>query len=74
MLVSELLEVYNPERHAEREWHANVQSAAQAGVYALYTKSGQVIRPELSLAAAKALQVRPDLVKKYGPLFIRKIS
>lgn len=68
MLVSELLEGFG-ERHHEHEWRAGVQAEQ---TYALVTQSGQVIRPGLTAKAAQALQARPDLIKKYGRLFIKK--
>lgn len=74
MLVSELFEGLGQERHAEREWRGEANAQVQQGVFALYNKAGTIVRNELSAAAAKALQVRPDLVKKYGKLFIRRIS
>ena len=68
MLVSELLEGFG-ERHHEHEWRTGAQ---EEQVYALVTGSGQVVRPGLTHRAAQALQARPDLVKKYGRLFIKK--
>lgn len=70
MLVSELLEGFG-ERHAEHEWRTGVQ---EEQVYALVAANGQVIRPGLTHRAAQALQARPDLVKKYGRLFIKRSS
>lgn len=75
MLVSELFEGYadfklaRDDRHAEHEWRSGAQGEQ---LYALVTTAGKVIRPGLTSRAAQALQARPDLVKKYGRLLIKR--
>jgi len=71
MLVQDLFE-----RIGERDeysWHREVTAKqADEPKYALVTQKGQVIRRDLTKAAVVALQVRPDLVKKYGKLFAKR--
>ena len=71
MLLKEIFESWD-DRH---QYHLhNNEEAIREPVYALVNQSGQIARTQLSVNAAKALQVRPDLVKKFGKLFLRKIG
>jgi hypothetical protein len=56
-----------------REVQSNVQARALSDKFGLYTREGKLIRPNLSRRAAEALRYRPDLVKKYGKIFLKKM-
>ena len=70
MLLKELFE--GTER-SEFAWNREMSDRKDSPTYALVA-NGKVVRTGLSAAAAQALQVRPDLVQKYGKLIIRKMA
>ncbi len=57
---------------SEYDWNAQVQRGMNSATFSLVNKQGKVIRPGLTQRAAVALQSRPDLIKKYGPLFVKR--
>ena len=56
-----------------REVQANVQTRSLSDKFGLFTREGKLIRPNLSRQAAEALRYRPDLVKKHGKIFLKKM-
>lgn len=70
MLLKEIREGWGDHSRAEVDWNREAESNLQK--FALVDKVGRVIRPGLTQRAAEALQARPDLVKKYGRLFIKR--
>jgi hypothetical protein len=71
MLLKDIFEDWEDRHEYQLQHHQ--PSEPQEQMYALVNKAGQVVRSQLSVRAAKAMQIRPDLVKKNGPLFLRKI-
>ena len=80
MKLKDIFEIYRADPdHSRRDidWQNEVMKDKDARAadqkYNLVDRTGKVLRVNLSLAAAKALQIRPDLVKTHGKIFLRKI-
>jgi hypothetical protein len=78
MKLKDLFEIYRGDPdHSRRDidWQNEVmkdkEEKAANKRYNLADRSGKILRVNLSLEAAKALQVRPDLVKAHGKLFLK---
>lgn len=52
----------------EYAWRREADPVNRKETWALIDSKGKIIRPNLSQAAAEALTMRPDLIKKYGKL------
>lgn len=74
-----LCEIFGLEQRSrsEHDWNREMSDKRDGGDdaarYNLVNGAGKIVRADLSKQAAHALLGRPDLVKKYGRLFAKKI-